>query len=227
MIPQVKICGLNTPAAVDAAVQGGADYLGFIFFPKSPRNVSPLQAAGLVPHNSSAKTVAVTVNADDDLLDEIANRVKPDFLQLHGGESRSRMNAIKKRFALPLIRAFSIREPHDLDQVVAYQDHTDMVLLDAKPPADSELPGGNGVRFNWSLVESFRTRLPVLLSGGIDLENVPHALRHVAAADNALVGIDVSSGVESAPGVKDVQKIRQILETCRAAEFLEQKEHWA
>lgn len=210
----VKICGLSTPESVRAAQCGGASHLGFIFFPKSPRNVSPKQAARLVADTSDVKTVAVTVNADDTFLDEIVETMNPDILQLHGNESDERVAFVQRRYQRPVMKALAIREAADLEKVTVYERVTDILLLDAKPPQGSELPGGNGVSFDWSLIASLSSQAPILLSGGIDQSNLNLALDYVGQEKNDLVGIDVSSGVESAPGVKDILKIEKFLAAC-------------
>ena len=214
MNPIIKICGLSTPESVIAARDGGATHLGFIFFPKSPRNVTPDQAAALVAHRGDADTVAVTVYADDGFLDEIVAKLKPDVLQLHGSESLQRVEEIKVRYGRPVMKAFAVRDETDLDRAKSYAGAVDMLLLDAKPPEGSDLPGGNGVSFDWSLLTRLQTKTPVLLSGGIDLDNVIDAIHHVRDGANAITGLDVSSGVESAPGVKNISKIGAFLATC-------------
>ncbi len=212
----VKICGLSTPEAVAAAATGGASHLGFIFFAKSPRNVLPHQAAALVSGvGDGVQTVAVSVDAEDDFLDEIVGVMKPDILQLHGSETPQRVQAVKARYGLPVMKAIAVREAGDIDRAKTYDGIADMVLLDAKPPAGSNLPGGNGVSFDWSLVGDLKTRAPLLLSGGLAQENLKEALRLVESDENSFAGLDVSSGVESAPGVKDVEKIRAFLAACR------------
>ncbi|NKB51694.1 MAG: phosphoribosylanthranilate isomerase [Rhizobiaceae bacterium] len=210
----VKICGLSTPESVRTAQCGGATHLGFIFFPKSPRNVSPQQAARLVQDVADIKTVAVTVNADNQFLNEITEAMNPDILQLHGAESSKRVAEIKQRYQRPVMKALAIREASDLDRIANYEGIADMFLLDAKPPEGSQLPGGNGVSFDWSLIAGLHSRLPILLSGGIDQSNLNQALDYVQQDQNDLIGIDVSSGVESSPGVKDILKIEKFLAAC-------------
>ena len=196
----VKICGLRTPEAVDAALAGGATHVGFIYFPKSPRNVTPDEAARLLaPVRGAVKAVAVTVDAEDAQLDEIVAVMKPDMLQLHGKESPERVLALKARYRLPVIKALSVSEAADLERLRPYLGTADRFLLDAKPPAGSELPGGNGVAFDWSILQKLEKGTDYLLSGGLTPANVGEALRQASPA-----GLDVSSGVESAPGVKDV-----------------------
>ena len=211
MTHAMKICGLSTPESVDAALQGGASHVGFIFFAKSPRNVTPEQAAPLAAQTGTAKSVAVSVNADDAFLDDIVATMKPDMLQLHGSESPERLAEVRARYGLPIIKALSIREAADLEKIPAYAECADMLLLDAKPPAGSDLPGGNGVSFDWSLIDGLTGQVPILLSGGIDISNIPEAMALVHDSGNGITGLDLSSGVESAPGVKDIAKIRNIL----------------
>lgn len=210
----VKICGLSTPEAVAAARNGGATHLGFIFFPKSPRNVTPHEAAALVSQCGDTPAVAVTVDADNSFLDEIVETMRPAMLQLHGSETPDRVREITKRYGLPVIKALAVRGSGDLEKVRSYDNLTDLLLLDAKPPEGSQLPGGNGVSFDWSLLDGLDTRTPVLLSGGIDHTNIGAALAYVFDATNSITGIDVSSGVESAPGVKDTGKMAALLAAC-------------
>ncbi|MEO0547927.1 MAG: phosphoribosylanthranilate isomerase [Pseudomonadota bacterium] len=212
----VKICGLSTPGSVQQAVSGGASHLGFIFFPKSPRNVTPEQAAGLVVHSGDRQTVAVTVNADDTFLDAIDGAMQPHIHQLHGAETPAHVRTVKARYGKPVMKALAIRSEGDLTKLKAYDGIADLLLLDAKPPAGSDLPGGNGVSFDWDLVAGLNTETPVLLSGGIDLENLALAKSLVSDASNSLIGIDVSSGVEAEPGVKDITKIQDFMAFCRA-----------
>ncbi|PCH46885.1 MAG: phosphoribosylanthranilate isomerase [Hyphomicrobiales bacterium] len=211
MMFELKICGLSTPPSLAAARDGGASHLGFIFFEKSPRNVTPQLAAELAAQAGSCLTVAVTVDASDDFLDDIVAVMAPKMLQLHGHESIQRVANVKARYGLPVIKCFSIRSEADLANVSLYENVADRLLLDAKPPKGSDLPGGNGVSFDWSLVETLQSKLPVWLSGGLNIENVESALEVVRSGRNAFAGLDVSSGVESAPGVKDIIKLKEFL----------------
>jgi phosphoribosylanthranilate isomerase len=200
MKPLIKICGLSTPETVAAALDSGADMVGFIFFPKSPRNVSVEQAAQLRRAAfGRAKAVAVAVDASDAALDDIVSGMKPDMLQLHGHETPERLSEVKARFGLPVMKAISIRERADLEQIAPFLGIADKFLLDAKAPKGSELPGGNGVSFDWTLLSALDPSLNYMLSGGLNAGNVAEAMRVTHAP-----GLDVSSGVESAPGVKDV-----------------------
>lgn len=200
MKPDVKICGLKSEEAVDRAVARGATHIGFIFFPKSPRNIEPAAAGELADRvRGHAKIVAVTVDADTDDLDEIVDQVKPDYLQLHGNESPERLLTLKTLYGLPIIKAFSVREASDLERIEPYIGIADRFLFDAKPPKGSDLPGGNGVSFDWTILQSLDADVNYMLSGGLNAENVGEALALTRAR-----AIDVSSGVESAPGIKDV-----------------------
>ncbi|MCB1386829.1 MAG: phosphoribosylanthranilate isomerase [Nitratireductor sp.] len=214
MSVEIKICGLSTPATIDACSAAGADLAGFIFFARSPRNVTPEAAAPLAARarnaNPALATVAVTVNADDVFLDAIVAAVKPDLLQLHGTESPERLAELGARYGLPLIKAFAIREAADFAALGAYEGLADRFLLDAKAPQGSDLPGGNGVSFDWRLLKSLETPTPWMLSGGLDAANIAEAL-----AISGARAIDVSSGVESSPGVKDIAKIAAFIKTVR------------
>jgi phosphoribosylanthranilate isomerase len=213
MKPLIKICGLSTPQTVAAALRCGADLIGFIFFPKSPRNVRVEQAAMLRQAAiGRAKAVAVTVDASDAAFDAIVAEMKPDMLQLHGHESPERVAAVKARFGLPVMKAISVRERADLDQIAPHIGIADKFLLDAKAPKGSELPGGNGVSFDWTLLSALDPSLDYMLSGGLNAGNVAEAMRVTHAP-----GLDVSSGVESAPGVKDVGLIEEFFAAAAAA----------
>ena len=198
MTLDIKICGLKTAEAVEAALEGGASHVGFIFFPKSPRNVDAATARDLAARARQrlAIPVAVTVDADDMMLAEIVATVEPGMLQLHGKESPTRVADIRAKFGLPVMKALAIREAADLKAMDPYYGLADRFLLDAKPPAGSDLPGGNGVSFDWSLLTALDGRTNYMLSGGLDAGNVGEAL-----AISGATALDVSSGVESAPGV--------------------------
>ncbi len=214
MNPLIKICGLSTPGTVSAALDNGADMIGFIFFPKSPRNVGIEQAGQLRQAAiGRAKAVAVSVDASDEALDAIVSGMKPDMLQLHGHETPERVREVKVRFALPVMKAISIRERGDLDQIAPYLGIADKFLLDAKAPKGSELPGGNGVPFDWTLLSALDPNLDYMLSGGLSAANAAEALRVTNAP-----GLDLSSGVESAPGVKDVRLIEEFFAALAAGE---------
>ncbi len=203
MKPDVKICGLSTAESIDRAVARGATHIGFIFFPKSPRNIPPDVAGDLADRvRGRVKIVAVTVDADDEELDDIVSLLRPDILQLHGGESPERVLHVKALYGLPVMKVFSVREAADLDRVDAYIGVADRFLFDAKAPKGSELPGGNGVSFDWSAMASLDESVDYMLSGGLNKDNVA-----LAIASTRATGIDVSSGVESAPGIKDLGMI--------------------
>ncbi|MEL6751330.1 MAG: phosphoribosylanthranilate isomerase [Pseudomonadota bacterium] len=211
---QVKICGLSTLAAIDTARDHGASHLGFIFFPKSPRHVSPETAAALVERAGDCETVAVTVNAEDPMLADIVATMRPTMLQLHGAETPDRVREVKRRFGLPVIKALAVSETADFEKLAAYDGIADTLLLDAKPPKGADLPGGNGITFDWSLLDRVKTTTPVLLSGGISSDNLADAMAAVRG-NSSLIGLDLSSGVESAPGVKDTAKIAALLDATR------------
>ena len=199
----VKICGLTGPQDVVAAADAGARYVGFVFFPKSPRNVSVQQAKALaaeVPFGVAK--VALTVNADDALLDEITQNVAIDILQLHGSESVARVAQIKARTGLPVMNAIGISDADDLQKIVDYGRVAAMLLVDAKPPKNADLPGGNGLAFDWRLLAGRKWAVPWMLAGGLTPDNVQQAIQLTGARQ-----VDVSSGVESAPGVKDPAKV--------------------
>jgi phosphoribosylanthranilate isomerase len=213
MKPLIKICGLSTPESIAAALDNGADMIGFIFFPKSPRNVSVAQAAALRQAAlGRAKAVAVSVDATDGELENVVLNIKPDILQLHGHETPGRVTAVKARFGLPVMKAISIRERADLDQIAPFIGIADKFLLDAKAPKGSELPGGNGVSFDWTLLSALDPGLDYMLSGGLNAGNVAEAMR-VAHAP----GLDVSSGVECVPGVKDIGLMNKFFAAVAAA----------
>ncbi len=191
----------------------GATHIGFIFFPKSPRNIEPADAGALADLvRGRAKIVAVTVNATNDELDEIVDLLNPDILQLHGSENPQRVLNVKAIYGLPVMKAFSIRDADDLRQIEPYEGLADRFLFDAKAPAGSDLPGGNGVSFDWSMLDVLDEGVDYMLSGGLNCDNVEDAIKMTKAS-----GIDLSSGVESAPGVKDIGKIEAFFEVARAA----------
>jgi phosphoribosylanthranilate isomerase len=213
MALDIKICGLSTAETLDAALDSGASHVGFIFFAKSPRNVSP-EIAGRLRQAAKGRAlaVAVTVDASDAFLDEIVAAVQPDMLQLHGKETPERVAEVKARYGLPIMKAFSIREAKDFEAIAPYRGVADRLLFDAKPPAGSELPGGNGVSFDWRLLAGLDASVDYMLSGGLNAANIGDALRCAAPP-----GIDISSGVESAPGVKDAALIENFFRAVRAA----------
>ena len=213
MALDIKICGLSTAETFDAALDNGASHVGFIFFAKSPRNVSP-EIAGRLRQAAKgrAQAVAVTVDASDAFLDAIVAAVEPDMLQLHGKETPERVAEVKARYGLPVMKAFSIREAQDFNAIEPYRGVANRLLFDAKPPAGSELPGGNGVSFDWRLLAGLDASVDYMLSGGLNAANIGDALRLANPP-----GIDISSGVESAPGVKDAALIENFFRAVRAA----------
>jgi phosphoribosylanthranilate isomerase len=207
----VKICGLSTEETVDAALRAGADMIGFVFFPKSPRAVSLERAAALAERvRGRAEIVALTVDMDDAGLAAMIAAVKPDWIQLHGGESAARVAEVRARFGLKVMKALGVSGAEDVARVPAYAEVADRLLLDAKPPKGADRPGGNGVSFDWRLLGALDPGLSYMLSGGLDPDNVAGAL---ALAQPP--GIDVSSGVESAPGIKDPDRIRAFIAAIR------------
>jgi phosphoribosylanthranilate isomerase len=209
----VKICGLSTPEALDVALDAGADMVGFVFFPKSPRHIDWATARALGRQaRGRAKIVALSVDADDDTLSRIVDALTPDLMQLHGSETPARVKAISELCARPTMKAIGVATREDLAAAKAYDGLADILLIDAKPPKDGALPGGNGRTFDWSLARDFRPTIPWLLSGGLDSETVATAIALSGAR-----GVDVSSGVESAPGVKDEAKIRAFVAAARQA----------
>lgn len=204
---RVKICGLTTVDSVRAAAESGAAYLGFNFFPPSPRSINLVQAAELALATPPGPVkVALVVDPDDGLLDAIAE-LPFDMVQLHGQESPARVTEVRKRTGLPVMKALGIRDRSDLDAIAPYARVADQLLIDAKPPEGATRPGGNAVPFDWGLIANYRWPVPWLLAGGLTAENVAEAARLTHAQQ-----VDVSSGVESAPGVKDREKIRAFLE---------------
>ena len=199
-----KICGVKTPADVAAAAQSGARYVGFVFFPKSPRCLTVEQAAALAAEVPlGVAKVALTVNATDAELDEITGAVPLDMLQLHGKESPERVAEVKARYGLPVMKAIGIADAEDLPQIDLYSEVADQLLIDAKPPKNADLPGGNGLAFDWRLLAGRKYwQKPWMLAGGLTPDNVAEAIRMTGARQ-----VDVSSGVESAPGVKDAERI--------------------
>lgn len=203
----VKICGLSQPEAVDAAIAAGARYVGFVFFPKSPRNVTIEQAAALAAQVPlGIARVGLFVDPDDALLQSVLATVPLDLIQLHGDETPARVSQVKALTGLPVMKAVGVAGPQDLDALWDYGLVADMLLIDAKAPKDAALPGGNGLAFDWRLLAGRQILKPWLLAGGLTPENVAQALRLTGAQ-----GVDVSSGVESAPGVKDPQRIRDFI----------------
>jgi phosphoribosylanthranilate isomerase len=213
MTPVVKICGLSTPATLDAALDAGADMVGFVFFSKSPRHVDwpTARALGLMARGR-AKIVALSVDADDDTLKRILDALSPDLLQLHGRESPERVQRVGELCACPTMKAIGVAAREDFAAAEPYAGVADFLLIDAKPPRDAALPGGNGRPFDWALARDFHFDRPWLLSGGLGPETVETAI-----AESRARGVDVSSGVERAPGEKDIGKITAFIAAARRA----------
>lgn len=205
----VKICGVTAPAQVDAAARAGARYLGFNFFPKSPRYVDPSQAAALaavVP--VGVAKVGLVVNASNVELDRILESVPLDILQLHGAETPERVTEVKARYGLPVMKVIGVADADDLAAIDEYADVADQLLIDAKPPRDAVLPGGNGLSFDWRLLAGRKYwQRPWMLAGGLTPENVAEAIRMTGARQ-----VDVASGVESAPGVKETELMTRFVQ---------------
>jgi phosphoribosylanthranilate isomerase len=213
MAVAVKICGLNDPAATTAAVEGGARYLGFVFYPPSPRAVTPELAADLAACAPPDRTlVGVFVDPDDALLERVLKRVPLHALQLHGAETPKRVRAIRARTGRIVIKALPVAEPEDLAAVPDHAELADMILFDARAPKQpGRLPGGNGLAFDWRLLQELRLQRPWLLSGGLSVANLEAAIALCRPP-----AVDVSSGVERRPGQKDPDKVRQFLDLARA-----------
>jgi phosphoribosylanthranilate isomerase len=210
----VKICGLSTREALDVALDAGADMVGFVFFPPSPRHLSLETARDLGRQaKGRASKVALTVDADDATLANIVEALQPDILQLHGGETVARLRDIKQKFGLPVMKAIAVETPADLASLPGYAAVADRILFDARAPREATRPGGLGAVFDWHVLENLDLKLPFLVSGGLNAENVAQAIRVTRAG-----GVDVSSGVERAPGVKDPEMIRAFIRAARATD---------
>ena len=198
---RAKLCGFTTPDDIDAAAAAGAAYIGLVFFEKSPRNVAIETARSLAIHAPvGLAKVALVVNADDAALDRVTDRVPLDMLQLHGSESPQRVAAVKARYGLPVMKALGIASRADVARAQLYSGVADQLLLDAKPPEGEALPGGNGLSFDWRLLEGESWSVPWMLAGGLTPDNVAEAVRRSAARQ-----VDVSSGIETAPGQKSAE----------------------
>ena len=210
----IKICGLTTPEALDVALEAGADMVGFVFFPPSPRDLG-LEAARILGARvrGRAAKVALTVNAYNHLLRDIIEALKPDVLQLHGKETPERVAVVRSQFGMPVMKALPIAERSDLSPIRLYAKVADRLIFDARPPKEATRPGGLGKPFDWKLLAGINPGVPVMLSGGLTADNVADAVAITRAT-----GVDVSSGVERAPGVKDPDKIRAFITAARAAE---------
>jgi phosphoribosylanthranilate isomerase len=214
----VKICGLRTPDALDVALDAGADMVGFVFFPPSPRHlgIEAARALGARVHGRAQK-VALSVDASDADLDLLVDALQPDLLQLHGKETPERVVAVRARFRLPVMKALPIATGADLAPIRVYETVADRLLFDARAPREATRPGGLGTPFDWHLLEGLKPAVPFMLSGGLDAGNVAEALQITRAP-----AVDVSSGVERAPGEKDPQKIREFIAAVRSADIAAQ-----
>lgn len=213
MTTKVKICGLKTEPALDAALEGGADFVGFVFFDPSPRSLAPAVARDLAARaRGRVRTVALLVDPDDALLQRVVSMVEPDLFQLHGKESPERVAEIGRQFGRPVVKALSITTAADAKAARDYRDVTEFVLFDAKAPPASAIPGGNGLTFDWHLLDGMRGRIDYMLSGGLTADNVAEAIRIATP-----FAVDVSSGVETAPGVKSPDLIRRFLAAAKPA----------
>lgn len=217
----IKICGLSTPQTVEASISAGADMLGFVFFAKSPRHVSYYQAAHLVAHarrlSPNVEIVALTVDASDEELKAIMESIAPDWVQFHGRETPARVAHVRGQYDVALMKAIGIADSADVEEARSYKAVADRLLLDAKPAAGATLPGGNGVPFDHQLIAGQDFGLPFMLSGGLNAHNVGQAIRLVRPD-----GVDVSSGVEAAPGVKDPELIYAFVRSAREALDMDQ-----
>jgi len=212
MTTGVKICGLTTPETLDAALDGGARFVGAVIFEKSPRHLEPLEAASLfAPARRRANVVAVVVNPGDRLLTEIGLMLRPNFIQLHGSETPERAEEVRRLTGAGIIKALPIRSAEDFDAAAEWEPFCDHLMFDAKPPAGADLPGGVGASFDWSLLAGREFQKPWFLAGGLNPDNVADAIRISGAPL-----VDVSSGVESAPGVKDTARIAAFLKAARS-----------
>ena len=212
----VKICGLSTRETLDVALGAGADMVGFVFFPPSPRHLS-LEAARELGKQASgrASRVALTVDADDATLGNIVEIVQPDLLQLHGKETTARLRDIRAKFGVPVMKVIAVETAADLSPLAGYAEVADRILFDARAPKGATRPGGLGAVFDWQLLAKLDLKLPYLVSGGLTAGNLAEAVRVTRAG-----GVDVSSGVERSPGVKDPDMIRDFIRAARATEEL-------
>ena len=212
MTTQGKICGLKTPATMQAALDAGADYVGLVFFERSPRNVSIELAAELADLASGrAKVVVLLVDPDDGMVDRIMPYIAPDVLQLHGSETPARVAEIKRRTGATIMKAIKVETAADAVSAFDYVGIADLILFDAKAPKDAILPGGNGLTFDWRVLDDVKGKVPYMLSGGLTSGNVAEAIRRTGATR-----VDVSSGVELAPGEKDAALIRAFIAAAKA-----------
>jgi len=210
---KAKICGLSTSESVNAAIAAGAAYIGFVFYPPSPRNISPEKASELARLvGDDIDKVGVFVNPDDETLSSVLKLVDLNFIQLHGNETVERVQYLQKRFSVKVIKAISVASIGDISRAREYEKTADILLFDAKAPIDLEnaLPGGNGIEFDWNLISNSIWQIPWMLSGGLDATNVS-----LAAKISGAKIVDVSSGIENYPGQKDIEKINSFMNTVR------------
>lgn len=222
----VKICGLRTPETVIAARDAGADLIGFVFFPRSPRAISVAEAVPLAAsarEGGHTRIVALVVDADPALINEIATTLKPDFFQCHGSETPGELVRIAEATGIPAFRAVGVATSADVEQVASFAAVPGFVLIDAKAPKDAAYPGGHGRPFDWSILHALDPTTPFMLSGGLSPETVGDAVGVTGALGLMLIGVDVSSGVERAPGIKDPERIRAFVAAARDAESLHRK----
>lgn len=213
MPARVKICGIKTPEAMEAALFARADLVGLMFFPPSPRNISIEGAGPLADYaRGFAAIVAVTVDADDELLERIVAAVNPDMFQLHGNETPKRVAAVREKFGKPVMKAIKVETAADAARALDYAEAADLVLFDAKPPKGADRPGGHGATFDWRALDGVIGRVPFMLGGGLTPENVAEAIAATGAA-----AVDVSSGVETAPSVKSADLIRRFIRAAKMA----------
>ncbi|SHN75128.1 phosphoribosylanthranilate isomerase [Bradyrhizobium erythrophlei] len=212
----VKICGLSTRETLDVALDSGADMVGFVFFPPSPRHIElPAMSELVEVARGRAEIVVLTVNADDQMLDQIVRQVRPDWLQLHGTESAEAVAAFRQAFGVRVMKALPIAARGDLGRIPRYAAVADRILFDARAPKEATRPGGLGAVFDWHLLENLDLAVPFMVSGGLHAGNVAEAVRVTGAG-----GVDVSSGVERASGIKDPEMIRAFIRAARATEEL-------
>jgi phosphoribosylanthranilate isomerase len=215
MVIQVKICGITSTDAADAALRAGVEFAGLMFHPKSPRNLAPDQAHALASRlRGRTQIVAVLADASDETIAGVNTIVRPDFIQLHGAETPERVASIRARFQVKLIKVIPVADAGDFAGLAAYEESADMFLFDAKAPSGAEREGGHGAAFDWKVLSGRTIRRPWLLAGGLNPENVGRAIRSSGAP-----GVDVSSGVETSPGVKSASLIADFVAAARGAQF--------
>jgi phosphoribosylanthranilate isomerase len=214
---QVKICGINSVESADAAVRAGADFVGLVFHPASPRNLTRGQAQGLAERmHGRVRLVALMTDANDEEIGAVVKSVRPDFLQFHGNETPERVGATRSQFGIPIIKALAIADSDDFARAASYEAAADMLLFDARAPVSAARPGGHGAAFDWQLLRGRKFSRPWLLAGGLNVDNVARAIRSCEAP-----GVDVSSGVETAPGVKSAEMISDFVAAARSANYAE------